>query len=94
VTENLIFNFKDEFDVVHIRLVAPGLKNFRKTMQDAAMCLKPGGIILWLDLDYNLYSTDAFNYLPVASELIPSGAWLQRPIYGMPSRQHWNSTAS
>lgn len=78
-------HFESEFDVIHTRLVGAGLKDFRKSLRDVGMCLKPGGIALWLDIDYALYSGETFSYLPVASELIPDGAWLQRPIYGQSS---------
>lgn len=72
-----------QFDLVHIRLVGSGLKNIRQVMADAEKCLKPGGLVLWLDIDYDLYSQTNFVYKPVASELNPSGVWLQRPIYEM-----------
>lgn len=75
-------HFEGQFDVVHIRLVGSGLKNIRKSISDVENCLKPGGVVLWLDIDYDLYSQTDFIYKPVASELNPTGVWLQRPIYG------------
>ncbi|KAG9040573.1 hypothetical protein FS842_002982 [Serendipita sp. 407] len=52
-------------------------------MNDVEGCLKPGGMVIWIDIDYDLYSHDTFGYTPVASELTPTGAWLQRPLYEM-----------
>ena len=76
-------HFEGQFDLVHARLVGSGIKNFEKTMSDVEKCLKPGGLVLWLDADYALYSTSAFAYSrPPASEHNPSGSWLQRLSYG------------
>jgi SAM-dependent methyltransferase len=83
-----------QYDLIHIRLVGSGLKDIQKSMSDVERCLKPGGLVLWLDIDYDLYSRpratesngrseSTFIYKPVASELNPGGAWLQRPIYGI-----------
>jgi SAM-dependent methyltransferase len=77
-------HFAGQFDLIHIRLVGSGLKDIHKSMSDIEKCLKPGGLVLWLDIDYDLYlhSGNTFTYKAVASELNPSGVWLQRPIYG------------
>jgi len=75
-------HFEGQFDIVHIRLVGSGLKDFHKSMSDVEKCLKPGGLVLWVDIDYDLYSQKTFVYKPPVSELHPSGVWLQRPLYG------------
>lgn len=46
-------HFQNQFDVVHARLIAAGLKDFKKCKHDIEMCVKPGGIMLWLDGDYD-----------------------------------------
>jgi trans-aconitate methyltransferase len=74
--------FENQFDVVHVRFVSIGLKNFARTMKDVHSCLKPGGIVLWLDAEVNLYFTEEFKYVPPASESNPQGSWYQRPIAG------------
>jgi SAM-dependent methyltransferase len=76
-------HFEGQFDFIHVRLVGSGLKDFRKSMSEVERCLKPGGLVLWLDPDYAIYSTDKFTYSrPAASEENPSGSWLQRLTYG------------
>ena len=35
-----------QFDVVHARVIASGLKNFKKCKEEIEMCLKPGGIMV------------------------------------------------
>lgn len=65
-----------------MRLVATGLQNFRKSMDDIISCLKPGGIVIVIEGDYDMYSSDYHVALPVASEENPSGSWTSRFFYG------------
>ncbi|KAG8822738.1 hypothetical protein FRC17_009467, partial [Serendipita sp. 399] len=41
-------------------------------------CLKPGGMIIWLDADYSLYFTNKLEYLPGFTDDNPGGSWMQR----------------
>ena len=75
-------HFRGQFDVVHTRLIASGLKDFRKTMQDVEECLKPGGIVLWVEADYDMYSADRYIYMPFATAEDGSGSWFQRIAHG------------
>jgi SAM-dependent methyltransferase len=75
-------HFRGQFDVVHARLIASGLKDFRKTMQDVEECLKPGGIVLWVEFDYDAYAGERYVYIPFATAEDGSGSWFQRIIYG------------
>jgi hypothetical protein len=75
-------HFKGQFDVVHVRLIGIGLKDFRKTMQDVEECLKPGGIVLWFDGDYDMYTVDQHVYMPFATAENGGGSWFQRILYG------------
>ena len=59
-------HFKDSFDVVHIRLVGVGLQDFRKTMANVHHCLRPGGIAIWADADFDTYVEDMYTRIPVA----------------------------
>jgi hypothetical protein len=79
---NGLAHFRGQFDVVHARLIASGLKDFRATMQDVEECLKPGGIVLWLEVDYDMYAGDRYAYIPFATAEDGSGSWFQRIIYG------------
>ncbi|KAG8808717.1 hypothetical protein FRC17_003817, partial [Serendipita sp. 399] len=73
-----LFQFHGQFDVVHIRFVGSGLKNFEDRMRDIHACLKPGGIVLWIDADFDVYSTERFGYHPPAADDHPGGSWPQR----------------
>jgi len=64
-------------------IVGSGLKDFLKALSDVEKCLKPGGLVLVLDVDYDMLATTSFTYSrPPASELNPEGAWLVRILYG------------
>jgi hypothetical protein len=74
--------FEGQFDMVHLRFVGSGLKDFSQRMKEAHSCLKPGGIVIWVDADFELYSTEEFKYLPPATDATPEGSWVQRFMLG------------
>ncbi|CAG7854155.1 SubName: Full=Uncharacterized protein {ECO:0000313/EMBL:CCA67105.1} [Serendipita indica DSM 11827] len=82
-------HFKDSFDVVHTRFVGTGLKNFRKTMDDVHQCLKPGGIAIWADADFDMCAEDWHIYQPFALDEDEDNpdqtdrSWSQRISYEM-----------
>lgn len=83
-------HFYQQFDLINARFVGAGLRNFRKTLEDVEKCLKPGGMIIWMDGDYDLYRGDANgnvrDYVPFAvdgSAAASGRSWLSRMIYGM-----------
>jgi SAM-dependent methyltransferase len=75
-------HFKDQFDIVHARFIGSGLRDFKQSQADIHQCLKPGGIIIWMDVDYDIYTTDVHTYFPIATDDNPDGTWLGRVIYG------------
>jgi hypothetical protein len=75
-------HFENQFDVVHLRFVAGGMKDFAQRMKDVHSCLKPGGIVLWIEVDYALYFTEEFKYMPFPTEADPDVSWQQRPLAG------------
>jgi SAM-dependent methyltransferase len=75
-------HLQGEFDVVFARAIALGLKDFRKSLTDAATCLKPGGILIWIDADYSVYSGWPMVYRPFWSSSNPNGSCLHRVGYG------------
>ena len=78
----LPISLKEQFDIIHSRLICGGIKDYRKTMTDIHQCLKPGGMMVWIDVDYEVYSGPNFDVLPLASEENPSGSWFHRIFYG------------
>ncbi|KAG8800376.1 hypothetical protein FRC16_003049, partial [Serendipita sp. 398] len=71
-------HFRDHFDVIHIRFVGSGLQNFKERTREIHSCLKPGGIVIWIDADFDLYSTEKFEYHLPATDDNPGGSWTQR----------------
>ncbi|KAG8828601.1 hypothetical protein FRC17_007478, partial [Serendipita sp. 399] len=79
-------HFKGMFDLVHVRLVGSGLKNFPQTMQNVEDCLKPGGVAIFVDGDYDMYAEDQRVYMPFAleeDEAMSERSWFQRIVYEM-----------
>lgn len=76
-------HYENQIDVAHARLVGIGLRDSRKSVQDVIRCLKPGGLVIWLDGDYDMYTGYNFDYLLPATEIHPSGSYLQRILHGL-----------
>lgn len=68
--------------MVNARLIGSGLRNFHQAKEDMEKCLKPGGIILIMDADFNFISQDPMVYLIPASDTNPNGSWVARIFYG------------
>lgn len=75
--------YENQIDVAHARHISSGLRNFRKSVQDVNSILKPGGIVIWLDGDYDMYTGYDFDYMLPATEDHSSGSYFQRIIYGI-----------
>lgn len=75
-------HFRDQFDFIHCRLIASGIQDFKKSMRDVEMCLRPGGMVVWMDVDFDMYSNNRFLYRHFATEENPSGSWFQRITFG------------
>jgi SAM-dependent methyltransferase len=75
--------FYDEFDVVHCRCVASGIESYRNLLQEAVKCLRPGGIAIFIEGDFDLFTPDQKTIQEPASDTNPNGSWLQRWMQGM-----------
>jgi Methyltransferase domain len=71
-----------QFDVVFARAIGMGLNNFRRSLADIEACAKPGGILIWIDGDFDVYSGYPIVYQPFWSESNPNGSYTRRVIYG------------
>jgi hypothetical protein len=71
-----------QFDVVFARAICIGLKDTRKTLADMEACAKPGGIVIWIDADGDIYCGYPPFYRPFWSSLNPQGSYITRFIYG------------
>jgi hypothetical protein len=46
------------YDLIHMRQVGSGIKDFAKTRLDIEECLKPRGMVLFIDGDWWMYAED------------------------------------
>lgn len=85
-------HFQGQFDIVHARVIASWMEDRSKAMKDIHTCLKPGGLVIWMDGDYDFYTPDIHTYRSIASSSNPSGSWFGRIFYGRCHRYAPKST--
>ena len=76
-------HYYNQFDVIHARFIAGGLTNWEKCQQEIEQCLKPGGLMIWIEVDYDMTTQDKNVYHAPASDAHPDGLWLARLFYGL-----------
>ncbi|KAG9045426.1 hypothetical protein FS837_006307 [Tulasnella sp. UAMH 9824] len=57
----------DNFDVIHMRSVAVGIRDQVRLIRDVARVLKPGGVFLWAGGNMQLYNEN-YEPLPIVEE--------------------------
>lgn len=77
-----LMHYRNQFDLIHARFIVGGLKQFRRTMDEIHECLKPGGIVIWIDSDYEWFTPDMYVYRTLGSDVDPYGSWISRCVYG------------
>ena len=92
LTDNIRFEIEDinqglaqytgRFDLVHMRCVGGGLLDYAQAITNAAKCLKPGGLLLVIDLDIMLCAEDMVTSQKMATPNQPDESWIQRYFYG------------
>lgn len=83
-------HFAGQFDLVQARSVTIGIKDAPKTIKDLQLCLKPGGLLLLIEGDTDMWGED-YRKLPMAkvdgdgdvSGVSETGSWFQRLHWGM-----------
>lgn len=76
--------FYGQFDVVHARCIASGIMRYRELVDEARRCLRPGGIAIFIEGDFDLFTEDQQNLQEPASDSNPDGSWLQQWMHGTP----------
>jgi SAM-dependent methyltransferase len=74
-------HYGGRFDLVHMRCVGGG-SDYAQTINYAAQCVKPGGVLLLLDIDLQLCAEDKVSAQKMLTPNQPEGSWLQRYIHG------------
>jgi hypothetical protein len=66
------------FDIVHARFIGGGITSYRAFIQEASKCVKPGGLAIFLEGNFDLLKEDQRTIQEPASDSNPNGSWLQR----------------
>jgi trans-aconitate methyltransferase len=80
------------FDLIHMRMAQSGIKNLDTMFIDLQHCLKPGGLLIIIDMPPYLWDQTR-NVIPMArlptdddtdtDALSETGSWLARFLFGM-----------
>lgn len=76
-------HYAGRFDLVHMRCVGGGLPVYTEAMTTAARCLKPGGVLVIIELDTLLCAEDMVSSQKMSSPNQLDGSWIQRFFHGM-----------
>lgn len=72
--------FESQFDMVHVRFVGTYLKDVPQRIKDINSCLKPGGIVVWIEGDTSMFFTEHFKYIPPTINSDFEASRVQRPF--------------
>jgi hypothetical protein len=71
-----------QLDLAFVRAISMGIKEAERTFNDVSLCLKPGGLVIWMEGDYDFYTDFPLRYKPFISDLHPDGSCMVRVLYG------------
>jgi 2-polyprenyl-3-methyl-5-hydroxy-6-metoxy-1,4-benzoquinol methylase len=72
------------FDIVHCRFIGGGITSYRAMIQEASKCVKPGGLAIFIEGNFDLCREDRQTTQEPASDANPDGSWMQRWLQGTP----------
>lgn len=76
-------HFAGRFDLVHLRCTASGIQDYTQAITYAARCLKPGGMLLSIEIDTQICAEDMITTQKIATPNQQDGSWLARFLYEM-----------
>ncbi|TDL19118.1 S-adenosyl-L-methionine-dependent methyltransferase [Rickenella mellea] len=74
-------HYYNSCDLVHCRIVAAGVKDFKWFINEVAKCLKPGGMLFIIDGDHNLLNSKKEMQDLAYGSGGPGQSWLARAIF-------------
>jgi len=74
--------YHGQFDIVHVRCIGAGITSYRALLEDASKCLKPGGLAIFIEGDFDLFDEDQKTIIVPAGEDHPEGSYLQKWMQG------------
>jgi SAM-dependent methyltransferase len=76
-------HFYGYFDIVHAKSVVTGINNYGELMDEATRCLKPGGLVIFIDGDPRILSVDRLHPVPFpGQESAGQVSWFRKIIHG------------
>lgn len=83
---NGLGHFHNKFDVIHMRCVLGGISDPDKTLNEIQLCLKPGGLVIFIDGDIEIYGEDRLHRVKIpdlANEGPDAqGSWFRKVVWG------------
>ncbi|KAG8819119.1 hypothetical protein FRC17_010601 [Serendipita sp. 399] len=70
--------YYDSYDIVHCRCIGAGITSYRQLLTEVFKCLRPGGVALFIEGDFDLLAENQMTIIEPASDSNPNGSWLQR----------------
>ncbi|KZV85115.1 S-adenosyl-L-methionine-dependent methyltransferase [Exidia glandulosa HHB12029] len=76
-------HFYGQFDVVHARSTANGVRNYEDFIAECVRCLRPGGVLLLVEGDMVIFDEDLRPHALAGDPLYPedAGSWLARMLH-------------
>lgn len=56
--------------------------DYGATLEEVKKCLKPGGMLIVIEVDADQVAEDQKGFVPMGTEDNPDGSWLRRVTYG------------
>jgi len=70
------------FDITHVRCIGSGITSYRSFIEEVTKCLKPGGLAIFVEGDFDLFKEDQKTIQEPVSKEHPDGSWLQKWMIG------------
>jgi hypothetical protein len=74
--------YHEQYDIVHVRCIGAGITSYRGLLEEASKCLKPGGLAIFIEGDFDLFDENQREILEPAGESKPDGCYLQKWMQG------------
>jgi hypothetical protein len=74
--------YHGQYDIVHVRCIGAGITSYRGLMEEASKCLKPGGLAIFIEGDFDLFDENQREILEPAGGTNPDGCYLQKWMQG------------
>jgi hypothetical protein len=74
--------YREQYNIVHVRCIGAGITSYRALLEEASKCLKPGGLAIFIEGDFDIHLSDQHKIIPPVGESNPDGCYLQKWMQG------------